>query len=1014
MIDLISDTGIQFHPVPKVDVNRLVENAKSLQVAETSKTLPNGMEVWELQVAVNSRSSGRMFDVNSISDRLIDPLSGDVDWDHVDESKLVEIDGTTLYSKSTADAFETYHGRWIPLPYFRRHTGQEVTYDEGPTSWARLWIGKEEVSEGVFEYDMVIAFDTRVVDSEDGYSMLRTVDATPEGQAIFKCASQERHLQDFYSLEWVEAWLKYEMERIRAPHIERQGEHVVLYLALLRDLGLNKILPDVKVFNKEEHIEVSLVIDVGNSRTCGLLAETSGAFGNTELTAQDLSKLRRLELRDLSRPNRVESDPFDMHVTFAEEIFGNESAAINYVKGGCFNWPSMVRLGSEASHLAHEFLKADAHASMSSPKRYLWDTAASSLPWCKVMRESHEEGIDTQALFGLASEFNSKGFLLNKDEFGEVSGVANANRNPRRKQEYGDTVPADSSQYSRLGMMSFAMAELLLQATAQMNSVAFREDLGNKTFRRKLKHVVITCPTAMVQSEQVALRSAMLDAIESLKVKFSGQFWADDLEIIPNPLEHQQQLQTPDGDIPRSHWNFDEATCTQLAYVYSQVAHRLKGNSKEFCQLYGTDRGNGEHTVRIASVDIGGGTTDMMICEYRVNDGQAIQPKPLFWEGFNVAGDDLLKAIIEQYIIPQFREALIDAGGMNVTGTLNYLFGQVGQQTNHHRMMKQQFTHQILAPVAMQMLNHVADNEDITTLIVGDVLATNLPKEQVVSYYNSIIRQECRIQDFSVLDLDLDCNPQEVNKAAKVLEGVLEELSSVIAQYQCDTLLLTGRPSKLDVVYDQLMKSMPISPAEVIRLGGYRIGNWYPFTDHLAMIRDPKTTVAVGGIIALLGHLDRLPAFRLDTTQMQRVNSTVRYVGVMETSGNRVLDDALALTPNSNTGFILFNGNPIIVGFRQVPLEDWWTTALYRATWKKDNSATEFAQRGGQLPLKIQVKRSETDGDLFEEPFLEAIDQAGNTFAPGQFIDFHLQSLNCEDNSNYWKDSGNFNLMLTD
>jgi hypothetical protein len=1014
MIDLISDTGIQFYHVPKEDVTRLVDGAKSLQVAESSKTLPNGMEVWELQVAVNSKSSGRLFDVNSISDRLIDRMSGDIDWDHVDESKLKEIDGATLYSKSTSDALETYHGRWIPLPYFRRHSGQEVTYDEGPTSWARLWIGREEVSDGVFEHDMVVAFDTRVVDSEDGYSMLRAVDATPEGQAIFKCASQERHLQDFYSLEWVEAWLRFEMERIRAPHIERQAEHVVLYLALMRDLGLNNILPDVKIFNKEEHIEVSLVIDVGNSRTCGLLAETSGAAGATELTEQDLTKLRRLELRDLSRPNRIEADPFDMHVTFAEETFGNETTAMNYVKGGCFSWPSMVRLGAEASHLAHEFLKADAHASMSSPKRFLWDTTSSSLPWCKVMREAHEEGINTQALYGLASEFNSKGFLLNKDEFGEVVGVANALRNPRRSREYGDTVPADSSDYSRLGVMSFAMAELLLQAISQMNSVAFREDLGSPTSRRKLKHVVITCPTAMVQSEQVALRSSMLDAIESLKVKYPGKFWADGLEIIPDPIEHQRQLQLPDGDIPRAHWNFDEATCTQLAYVYSQVAHRLQGDANEFCRLFGAKRQGDEHTVRIASVDIGGGTTDMMICEYHVSDGQAIQPKPLFWEGFNVAGDDLLKAVIEQYIIPQFREALIEAGGTNVTGTLNYLFGQVGQQTNHHRMMKQQFTHQVLAPVAMQMLSHVSENEGFTAIVVRDTLADHPPKDQVVAYYNSIIRQECRIQEFDVLDLDLDCDPRAVNKAAKVLEGVLEELSSVIAQYECDTLLLTGRPSKLDVVHDLIMNSVPISPDGVIRLGGYRIGSWYPFTDRLAMIRDPKTTVAVGGIIALLAHLDRLPAFRLDTTQMQLVHSTVRYVGVMETNGDRVLDDALALTPANDAGVVSFNGNSIIVGFRQVPLEDWWGTALYRITWKNDDSAREFAQRGGQLPLNIHVKRSELDGDLFEEPFVEAVDQAGNAFAPSQFIDFHLQSLKSEDDSNYWKDSGNFNLMLTD
>ena len=112
----------------------------------------------------------------------------------------------------------------------------------------------------------------------------------------------------------------------------------------------------------------------------------------------------------------------------------------------------------------------------------------------QVMRE-YEEGIDAQALFGIASEFNAKGFLLKKDELGEVTGVANASRNPRRARKYGDNVPADQSNFSRACIMSFAMVELLLHAIGQMNSVAFREDLGNKTFRRKLKHIVITCPS---------------------------------------------------------------------------------------------------------------------------------------------------------------------------------------------------------------------------------------------------------------------------------------------------------------------------------------------------------------------------------------------------------------------------------------------------------------------------------------------------------------------------------------
>ena len=148
-------------------------------------------------------------------------------------------------------------------------------------------------------------------------------------------------------------------------------------------------------------------------------------------------------------------------------------------------------------------------------KRYIW----------------HRERVQCQRVFA------------EKDELGEVTGVANASRNPRRAREYGDTVPADQSNFSRAGIMSFAMVELLLHAIGQMNSVAFREDLGNKTFRRKLKHIVITCPTAMVQSEQVALRSAVLDAIESLKVRYPSKAWSEGLEVVPNPMEHHRQLQ---------------------------------------------------------------------------------------------------------------------------------------------------------------------------------------------------------------------------------------------------------------------------------------------------------------------------------------------------------------------------------------------------------------------------------------------------------------------------------------
>jgi hypothetical protein len=41
----------------------------------------------------------------------------------------------------------------------------------------------------------------------------------------------------------------------------------------------------------------------------------------------------------------------------------------------------------------------------------------------------------------------------------------------------------------------------------------------------------------------------------------------------------------------------------------------------------------------VASIDIGGGTTDLMICTYSAEAGQEIEPHQNFREGFRIAGD---------------------------------------------------------------------------------------------------------------------------------------------------------------------------------------------------------------------------------------------------------------------------------------------------------------------------------------------------------------------------------------
>ena len=50
-------------------------------------------------------------------------------------------------------------------------------------------------------------------------------------------------------------------------------------------------------------------------------------------------------------------------------------------RSNAFLWPSLVRIGSEAARFREEAQGGEAASGMSSPKRYLWDTAPVPQPW---------------------------------------------------------------------------------------------------------------------------------------------------------------------------------------------------------------------------------------------------------------------------------------------------------------------------------------------------------------------------------------------------------------------------------------------------------------------------------------------------------------------------------------------------------------------------------------------------------------------------------------------------------
>ncbi|WP_268647843.1 virulence factor SrfB, partial [Escherichia coli] len=112
-------------------------------------------------------------------------------------------------------------------------------------------------------------------------------------------------------------------------------------------------------------------------------------------------------------------------------------------------------------------------------------------------------------------------------------------------------------------------------------------------------------------------------------------------------------------------------------------------------------------TLRIASIDIGGGTTDLAITHYSLDAGVGnnikINPRLLFREGFIVAGDDILLDDIQQFILPAVQQAFETAGVSAAPALMDRLFGNEGRMDGLSTL-RQQAALQIFMPAGRALL----------------------------------------------------------------------------------------------------------------------------------------------------------------------------------------------------------------------------------------------------------------------------------------------------------------------
>lgn len=927
----------------------------------------------------------------------------------VDDEKCEGVKGE-LYKLNFGDKhnkFEAFENKWLPAPYFFKRT--EKRFKFGPVNWSRFRLMPRISEKGIKEYDVVVAFDTRAGYTSNEYNEFPVFPDKFATSMAFDFCDNEFFLMDFCSAgqnwSYIDEYIfkliypnLNNVSQIHGANIHRMS-YIASYIFLVNYIAQKQLFPRVQLY-KDSDVEtknVDMVIDIGNSRTTALLIEDNKFTQSSPLQLVDFTDML-IEGEERCEVNS-NCEPFDMRLAFRKVDFG--SFGIKDSKQ--FIYPSFVRLGNEANTLIHRATNGDdtteTLSTYSSPKRYLWDGKPSKQEWQFLVLPG-EDGNHILNIKGLTDHLQSDGRL-------DVTG-----------QEGGR-----SFHYSRRSLMTFAFLEMLVQANAQVNSEKYRKDNGWSTTPRKIKKLIVTCPTAMSKIERESLVKCAKEATLLLNNFKFGKLDTD-IEIVPAVRSRKDS---------ESVWYYDEATCAQLVYMYGEAGYKYKGVCSEFFKLYGKDNGDaGKTTLTVGSLDIGAGTTDLMISEYSYTSGSitTLTPDPKFYDSFYFAGDDMLNALIKNVMLldekhSAFRKRLKGYDSIAYRQKIKDFFGQdYAGQTYADRIARRDFNIQYSIPLMYYFLTLASNGSDNCTVSYDDVFSDCPPNEHVVQDF-----KERMGIDLATLNWEYD-KEFVADIITKEFEPLLKKIAAIFYAHSCDIILLSGRPASLPAIRDIFLKYYPVSPNRLITLNNYYVGDWYPFDNNTGFIKNPKTIVAMGGVIGYYASgYSKLDKFALDLSKLQNnLKSTINFI---EASRDGMPIDYV-ITPDKGQGEITISKLPCSLKVRQFGLASYPARELYSIDFNKIKLASKIntkASANGETlsDAAVQARVNDTIDELQKRmPFTVTIERnvedkedlsiAGITDRNGadladSCIDIHIQSLGVDENGGggqYWLDSGSF------
>ena len=944
-------------------------------------------------------------------------------------NELTSVNSLTSYrikkGYEVKTAFELLLGKWLPMPMYELEiSGQSTGY---PNGWCRVRIDAigPKQKNGTQRYRFVWAFDTQLANGfEEGNMRPAFLGGSGSNKSFMLCNRVDLLLGGFLNIpdgqndapvgDYLVSLLGLDL-REDIPH---KYKFLGFYIYLINYLRLSGAAPEITLYHQEDDksIPVDMSIDVGNSRTCAVLFEKG-----------DFSKSRMLRFRDLSEPWRTYENAFDMRLVFRRADFGGDLTLCKDL----FQWHSLVRVGEEAKHLIYRSMENNGESERttyySSPKRYLWDQRPFENRWeLMVVKDDPTNLMLNPNIFveGFTDYFDDDGTYLGEPKQLDLFNLGEDNQ----------------CHYSRRSLMTFVMIEIMQQAMSYINSSKFRDMHGQIDCRRYLRNIIVTCPTAMPLQEQYVLRKAAKDAADLL-VKTIPHLSA--MVVTPDP-----ELLLPQAQEERG-WIYDEAFASQLVYLYAELTERYKGRIDHFFDLKGHQRKEMEDlgfdgkVLTIGTIDIGAGTTDVMITSYGRSGLGHLTPVPLFYDSFYTAGDDILHNVIRDVILEGSEIGLPDQGSissalfariqkMNPDELLNiprikdtrsyrdsvesirhalneeealelkrhlthelmhHFFAEnSANQTDKDKRCRVDFCTQVSHPMSQFFLEQLKQGRPAKLYTLNDIFPNEMPASYLLEHFEYHF-------GFSLKELSWRFDPELIGRiVSDTMEPLMKALSVVMYAHHCDILVLSGRPTNLQPLTDLFLRYIPIDPARLVLLNKYRVGRWFPLATEEGYFQErQKAVVAVG---AEVGHQASTTGFRglfLDFSMMsKKMKSTARYMGYFDLDLMEVKNPFL--TPENSTATLKgISAFPCYIGCKQFDSPKYQARPLY-AIYNNSNAS--------QLNIMIQRNYFE-DRELIT--LEDATDMQGDAVS-NLDVEIRLQTL--ADDGCFWMDKGAFTLKI--